>query len=107
MNRKFYWVLRKTIQIIFFWIKKNIYRLIDNTSGLSEYKSFRRMIIKYSTMEISKGLILSVVVMGVDHLILNKRFLPAVDDTVFVPFLIGCIGIVGVILGLKRWCLSP
>lgn len=100
MNGKMYWVLRKTIQNIVFLIKKFIYRLLDNTTGISEYKSFRQMIIKYSSMEILKGILLSVVVLGVDHQLIEKRILPVVDNTIFVPFIIGGIGIAGVILGL-------
>lgn len=34
MNGKMYWVLRKTIQNIVFWVKKVIYRLIDGASGI-------------------------------------------------------------------------
>ena len=56
MNGKMYWVLRKTIQNIVFRVKKVIYRLIDGTTGISEYKSFRQMIIKYSLLEIAKGI---------------------------------------------------
>ena len=67
MNGKMYWVLRKTIQNIVFRVKKVIYRLIDGATGISEYKSFRHMIIKYSLLEIAKGMLVSVVVLGVDR----------------------------------------
>jgi len=42
MNGKMYWVLRKTIQNIVFRVKKLIYCLIDGTTGISEYKPFRK-----------------------------------------------------------------
>lgn len=100
MNGKMYWVLRKTIQNIVFWIKKIIYRLIDGTTGISEYKSFRQMIIKYSLFEIVKGMLVSAIVLGADHFLLEKGLLSAVDNSIFVPFIIGGIGIAGVILGL-------
>ncbi len=100
MNCKIYWVFRKTIHNIVFWIKKIIYRLIDGVTGISEYKSFRQMIIKYSLLEIFKGMLVSAVVLGLDYYFLEKGFFSAVDDTVFAPFIIGGIGIAGVILGL-------
>ena len=100
MNCKIYWVFRKTIHNIVFWIKKIIYRLIDGAAGISEYKSFRQMIIKYSLLEIFKGMLVSAVVLGLDYYFLEKGFLSAVDDTIFAPFIIGGIGIAGVILGL-------
>ena len=90
MNGKMYWVLRKTIQNIVFLIKKFIYRLIDNTTGISEYKSFRQMIIKHSSIEILKGILLSVVVLEVDHQLLEKRILSVVDNTIFALFIIAC-----------------
>ncbi len=100
MNGKMYWVLRKTIQNIVFRVKKVIYRLIDGATGISEYKSFRQMIIKYSLLEIAKGMLVSVVVLGVDYFLLTKEIIFAVDNTIFAPFMIGGIGIAGVILGL-------
>ena len=100
MNGKMYWVLRKTIQNIVFWIKKIIYRLIDGITGIGEYKSFRQMIIKYSLLEIVKGILVSAVVLGADHFFLEKGILSAVDNSIFAPFIIGGIGIAGVILGL-------
>jgi hypothetical protein len=81
MNGKMYWVLRKTIQNIVFWIKKIIYRLIDGTTGISEYKSFRQMIIKYSLLEIVKGMLVSAIVLGADHFLLEKGILSAVDNS--------------------------
>ena len=100
MNLEMYWVVRRIIHNIVFRVKKTIYRLADNATGLGEYKSFRQMIIKYSAVEILKGIVLSGVVLGVDHLLLEKKVLPEVDNAFFVPFIIGGIGIAGIILGL-------
>ena len=100
MNGKMYWVLRKTIQNIVFRIKKLIYRLIDGTTGISEYKSFRQRVIKDSMHEIVKGLLMSAVVLGTDYYFVKKGILSAVDNTIFAPFIIGGIGIAGLILGL-------
>lgn len=100
MNGKMYWVLRKTIQNIVFLIKKIIYRLTDGTTGISEYKSFRQVVIKYSLLEIAKGILASAVVLGADYFLLENGILSAVDNAIFAPFIIGGIGIAGVILGL-------
>ncbi len=100
MNGKAYWVLRKTLLSIVFWIKKIIYRLIDGVTGISEYKSFRRMIIKYSLIEIAKGILASAAVLSVDYVFITNGIFSVVDNSIFAPFIIGGIGIAGVILGL-------
>ena len=100
MNGKMYWVLRKTMLSIVFWTKKIIYRLIDGGTGISEYKSFRQKIIKYSLIEIAKGMLASAVVLGVDYILLAKGIISVIDNNIFSAFIIGGIGIAGVILGL-------
>ena len=100
MNRKAYWKLRKIIKGIVFWGKKVIYHLLDKATGVGEYKFFRQMIIKYSTVEILKGITIAAIVLGLDHLFLKKQILQTVDETIFSPCIIGGMGIAGVILGL-------
>lgn len=100
MNGKTYWVLRKTLLSIVFWIKKIIYRLIDGVTGISEYKSFKRVIIKYSLIEIAKGILASATVLSVDYVFIANGIISVVDNSIFASFIIGGIGIAGVILGL-------
>ena len=100
MNGKMYWGLRKTIQNIVFRVKKLIYCLIDGTTGISVYKPFRQRVIKDSLLEIVKGLLISSVVLGTDYYFVKKGILSVVDNTIFAPFIIGGIGIAGLILGL-------
>ncbi len=95
-----YWKLRKVIQNIIFSVKKSIYRLLDKNTSLSEYKSFRHMVIKYSSKELIRGIVLSIVVLGLEHLLLEKKILSAIESDIFAPAIIGGIGIAGVILGL-------
>ncbi len=100
MNRNIYWKLRKFIKGVIFHVKKTIYCLMDSSTGMREYRSFRQAIIKYSAIEILKGITIASIVLGIDHLLVEKQILQKVDESVFCPSIIGGIGIAGVILGL-------
>ena len=100
MSKNIYWRLRKIEKYIVFQVKKIIYRIFDNTTVVGEYQSFRRTIIKYSAIEILKGIFIASIVLKFDCLVLKKQILKTVDENVFCPSIIGGIGIAGVILGL-------
>lgn len=95
-----YWKFRKVTQNIIFQIKKLIYHLFDKTTEFREYRSFGRRIVQISFVEIIKGALLSAVALEIDYLIMKKMDVGSVDGSIFVPFIIGGIGIAGVILGL-------
>jgi len=100
MNRNIYWRLRKIVKDIIFQVKKIIFRILDNTTVLGEYQSFRQMILKYSAIEILKGILIASIVLVFDHMLLKNQVLKTADKNIFCSSIIGGIGIAGVILGL-------
>lgn len=100
MNRITFWKLRKIVLNVVFWIKKSLFRLFDFFTRKGEYKSFKETIIKLSVIELIKGVVFSVVIVGIDHLLLKRLIILPIDKNYFVPSIIGGIGIAGVILGL-------
>lgn len=100
MNKRAFWKFRKIILKILFYIKKSLYRIIDSVNGKNEYKPFVRSVIKSSVWGILKTSMLIIIVLLMDESVFKIGDAPKVDDSLFIPFVIGGISVAGIILGL-------
>lgn len=100
MNSKAFWKIRKIILTIFFNIKKVVYRIIDFMSTKAEDSSLWKKIFMSSFVGLIKAIIFVLFMSSFDGLILKIKDMSVVDIDIFIPVIIGGIGVAGVVLGL-------
>lgn len=100
MNTKLYWIARQHILNFIFGIKKTLFQIFERTDYAGQTLSLRLSILKTVLVQVVHGLIITWLIMKIDHILLEKVNIESLDSDMFKDIVLGGMGIAGVILGL-------
>lgn len=100
MNTRLYWIARQHILNFIFGIKKTLFQIFERTDYAGQTLSLRLSILKTVLVQVVHGLIITWLIMKIDHILLEKVNIESLDSDMFKDIVLGGMGIAGVILGL-------
>lgn len=100
MKRKSYWVVRKCLHNVLFYLKKFLYKILAYLEDRFGLLRFRLRIVFTMALQVCAGLLLAFLLQKTDCFLLDKYKLDSFDLGMLKDITIGSMGIAGVILGL-------
>ena len=100
MDREIYWRIRKKIFGIVFWIKKQIYGIGKKYDKANFIMPLYLMVLKTIVFQLFKGILIVGTASVLDIALLSVSKADPLDAEMYKEFVLGGMGIAGVILGL-------
>lgn len=100
MNNKVYWICRKYFNKVVFFLKKTVYRVLLRCEEKFNLFGFQIDVLKKILLQAIFSSVLVFVFWGCDHLLINKFTFNPLSIDMVKDITLGCMSIVGVILGL-------